>query len=125
MVTKETLDSQYLSLYKAKKNASIDLRTGELIEQGFTYNSILFTSSETAQKNWLAMDQLKDGLSYPFPITTNDDNEYLLQDATEVRTFVLVLMGTIETHYASGRNLKVQVNNAISVAEVDAVVDNR
>lgn len=122
---KDIVDSAELAAYKKNKNLSIDAKTKELIESGITYNNVLFSSSETAQNNWLAMDQLRDDLTYPFGVTTFDDSEYTFQDAGELHTFVLVGFATIEPHYSSGRSLKIQVNGASSIAEVDAIEDNR
>lgn len=122
---KDAVDAAELAAYKKAKNLIIDAKTKELIESGITYNNTLFSSSETAQNNWLAMDQLREELTYPFAVTTYDDDEYEFQNADELHTFVLVGFGTIEPHYSSGRSLKMQVNAASNIAEVDAVQDNR
>lgn len=114
-----------LSEYKAIKKIAIDLKTRELIEAGITYDNVIFSSSETAQRNWLALDQFKDFHTYPVAVTTDNDGEYTFADATSINTFVLTGMAIINAHYASGRALKVQVNAATDVAGVDAVVDNR
>lgn len=125
----EELDGSLISLtlddQKYLKNRAIDKRTRELIGAGFVYNNITFSASETAQRNWLAIDQLKDELTYPFGVSTKDDSEYLIQDAIEAHLFVLVGLGTIEPHYASGRALKQLVKAAQDQAELDAIVDNR
>jgi len=103
----------------------IDLRTQELIEQGFVYNSQTFSLSSSAQRNWLAVEQFKDSLTYPFGISTKDSGQYLIADATEAHTFSLTALGAAETHYSSGRALKQSVKSAVDAAAVDAVVDNR
>ena len=124
-VDKATLDSEYLDYYKQKKNNDIDIKTKELIEQGFVYDSTIFSTSETAQRNWMAMDQLRADLTYPFAVSTKSDGEYIFADTTEIHSFVLTGMGTIDYHYSSGRALKLQVNAATTESEVDGVVDNR
>lgn len=125
----EKLDGTIVSLplaeQKILKNQAIDSRTKELIDQGFIYNGIAFSASETAQRNWLAVDQLKDDLVFPFGISTKDDGEYLLADIAEAHIFTLTGLGSIEPHYASGRALKQLVNAAIDQAALDAIVDNR
>lgn len=124
-IPKATLDAEWLDYYKSVKNEAIDKRTRDLIVSGITYNGVLFSSSETAQRNWLALDQFKSFHTYPVAVTAEDDSEHTFADATEVNTFVLTGMSIINGHYASGRALKIQVNAATDEAGVDAVVDNR
>ena len=115
-----TLDEQ-----KILKKAAIDKRTQELIVGGFTFNNTEFSTSDSAQKNWMAIDQLRNDLPYPFAVTTKDDGEYSFADAAEVHGFALTALGAIEIHYASGRALKLQVSAATTQNELDAVVDER
>lgn len=114
-----------LSHYKYFKKKAIDGRTRDLIVSGITYNNVVFSSSETAQRNWLALDQFKAYHTYPVAVTAEDDSEHTFADATEVSTFVLTGMAIINGHYASGRALKISVDAAADEAAVDAVVDNR
>lgn len=114
-----------LDEYKKIKKTSIDIKTRELILSGFTYDNVLFSSSETAQRNWMALDQFKAFHSYPVSVTTEDDNSYSFATAEEISNFVLTAVGTINYHYSTGRALKIQVNVATDLSGVDAVVDNR
>jgi len=125
--TQEVIHQESLSLdeWKAHRNKAIDTRTQELIEAGFVYDSVVFSGSETAQRNWMAMDQARNDITYPFGVSTKDDGEHTLDDAADVHTFFLTGLATFEAHYASGRVLKQQVNVATNIEEVDAVVDNR
>jgi hypothetical protein len=116
---------QNLSEYKELKNSIIDKRTKELIDQGFVFDSVLFSTSETSQRNWMALDQFRNDLTFPFAVSTKNDGEYMIADANTTHSFTLTALGTIEYHYASGRALKQQVNEASSESEVDAIVDNR
>ena len=116
---------QNLAEYKEFKNSIIDAKTKTLIEQGFVYNSVLFSASETAQRNFMAVDQFKDDLTYPFGVSTKLDGEYDITDAIEAHSFTLTALGTIESHYGSGRALKQLVNACVSETEVDAIEDNR
>jgi hypothetical protein len=116
---------QDLDEHKLKKNKEIDTRTTELILQGFVYDSVLFSTSETAQRNWMALDQFKDDLTYPFAVSTKADGEYLVTDAIVAHNFVLTALGTIEYHYGTGRALKQQVNACVDQASVEAIQDNR
>ena len=124
-IDQATLDSEYLTYYKHQKNMLIDEKTKELILSGFTYDGVVFSTSETAQRNWMALDQFKGFHTYPVAVTADDDSEYTFPDSAEVQTFVLTGMGAINSHYASGRTLKLSVNAATDIAGVDAVADNR
>ena len=62
--------------------------------------------------------------SFPYELSKKDDNVYNLAWAN-VGLFMGTALTTVATHLASGRALKKQVVDATTVAEVDAVVDNR
>lgn len=114
-----------LQWYKDQKNDAIDSKTAELISSGFTYDSTVFSLSNEAQKNWIGLDLAKGDMTYPVKISTKSDVEYSLVDATAVHNFYLTGVAAKQGHLDSGRALKIQVNDATTVAEVDAVVDNR
>lgn len=107
------------------KNKAIDLRTRTLIAQGFVYDSVVFSTSETAQRNWIALNSLRDDLTYPFNISTKADGEYSVANAVDLHDFVLTGMGTVEYHYGTGRALKISVNSAATVEDVCAILDAR
>lgn len=117
-------DGESLESMKIKKLSEIDLKTTSLINQGFVFDSQTFSLSAAAQGNWLGMKVLENSLTWPVNCATIDGFEYSLQQV-DLDTFIGVGQVTLQTHLASGRALKVQVNNATTKAGVQAVVDNR
>ena len=72
--------------------------------------------------------QIKDdpALTYPLDWNTIDDLDvYAIPDAATLDGFYLTGVGTIRAHLDSGTALKTSVRAATTIAEVDAVVDNR
>lgn len=120
-------DIDSVSAARMHKNAEIDKRTVELINEGFTFNTKTFSLSTEAQIKWQGMKTGSDNglLTYPVKITTIDDLEDSLADATAVNDFFAAGLSAVKGHLDSGRALKVDVANATTVAEVNAVVDNR
>jgi hypothetical protein len=113
-----------LSARKAAKIAAIDSRTDDLIRQGFAFDGKNFSLSTEAQGNWTALFVFKDILSWPIPVTTNDDEEYSLT-LENLPSFCLSAAGVVNAAISSGRALKIAANAATTIAELDAVVDNR
>ena len=115
-----------ISLEQAQlsKIQAIDFRTVQLISVGFTYDGKEFSLSTNAQVNWIGMKTLESLISWPLNITTKKDNQHSLPQ-TELNTFVGTAKGVVQSHLDSGRALKVATNACTTVAEVDAIVDNR
>lgn len=108
---------------KRDRNRAIDARSRELIAQGFTFDGHQFSLSDHAQRNW--MDLIVNGLvTDPQPISTITDDVYMLasEDLAAIyaagRTQVVTVLG-------SGQQLKAAVNACETVAEVNAIEDNR
>lgn len=123
-----TLTEVSLDDYKQLRYKEIDNRTGELISQGFTYQSKVFSLSANAQTNILALDNTRDdpALTYPIKYNTIDDlDSYDVVDSTDLHTMYLTALSTKKGHVDSGTTLKTSVRNATTKAEVDAVIDNR
>jgi hypothetical protein len=124
-----TLD---LNDYKELKYAAIDQRTNELIADGTTFDNgsgaKQFSNSLSAQSNWTNIKAGKEDFNgmglFPLKITTKDNDEFELNYA-DVDGFWQSVVGTIKTHYDSGRTLKKQIHDAVDKTTVDAVVDNR
>lgn len=115
-----------LDNYKKLKINEIDIRTGELVGMGFTYNSKQFSLSATAQRNLLALELDKAILPYPLSWNTIDDlDKHDIADAAEASVFHQTALGTVETLRNSGTVLKNAVRAATDEAGVDAVIDDR
>lgn len=124
-IAQATLDGEWLETYKHFKNEQINAKTRALILGGFTWNSVEFSTTDVAQRNWLALKAFSDVLTYPKRISTKDDDHYDLVDATELSNFTGYALGVLEARYAAGVTLRDAVNAATDEAGVDAVVDNR
>ena len=118
-----------LDNYKLLRIDEIDIRTGELIFQGFEYPSAsgnIFSFSTNAQSNLLGTYSAKDLLTYPFGWSLKDDSAvYQIADSTEMANFFLTALGTKKAWQDSGTALKQAIKAAIDEAGVDAVIDNR
>jgi hypothetical protein len=121
VATELTLDE-----YKQIKFKEIDRRTAELIAEGFTYNSKVFSLSNNAQINLLGVDIKRNDGILPLTFNTIDDlDDITFTTAADVDSFFMVALATKKTHLESGNSLKVSIRNATTEAEVDAVVDTR
>jgi len=106
--------------------AQIDSKTGALITAGFPYAGKIFSMSANAQSNLLGVYSAKELLSYPFAWNTKDDSEtYQIADATEMATFFMTALGFKKAQQDSGTALKTAVRDAVDIAAVDAIIDNR
>lgn len=116
-----------LQCVKEKKNKEIDQRTVELISDGFTYDGEQFSLSIEAQSNWDGLEYcVKEGyLTPPTDVSTINDGEYILADASGVHAFYQTAVGTKKARLDSGRALKQQVNDCDSITGVLAIEDNR
>lgn len=129
---KDVVDAADFPAYKQAKNAAIDQRTVELINQGFLYSSKVFSLSSSAQSYWNGLGNLAaNGLltepdDFPMTVNTLDDTDThdIVNIANAIGLFAAAA-ATIKGHLASGTALKTQVRAATTVAEVDAVVDSR
>ena len=126
----ETLVNRYdrtdLGQYKLYMYDKIDKKTGELISQGFVYNTKTFSFSANAQSNLLGVYSAKELLTYPFDWNVKDDSEtYAIADADEMSAFFMTALTTKKAHQDSGTALKTQVRNAVDLAAVKLIVDNR
>jgi len=123
-----TLTDLTLDDYKRLRYFEIDIRTGELISQGFTYQGKMFSLSANAQTNILALDNTRDdsALSYPITYNTIDDlDSYNVVDSTDLHNMYLTALVTKKGHVDSGTTLKNNIRIAINESEVDLIVDNR
>lgn len=119
-------DLTILSELKARRYEEIDVKTGELISEGFPYAGKVFSMSTNAQSNLLGVYTAKELLAYPFAWNVKDDSEtYQIADATEMANFFMSALGFKKAMQDSGTVLKGQVRDAVDIAAVNAIVDNR
>jgi len=121
--------SEIVGINKRVKLAQIDMRTKRLIYQGAPWPPkapvAIMSLSDEAQRNWIALMVVSSGLSYPYAVTTIDDNQYNFGDVTELQQFCLYCLSVVSGRIATGRTLKLQVNACTTIQQLDAIVDNR
>lgn len=113
-----------LSEAQAAKCLEIDMRTGALFANGFTYDSTQFSLSTNAQINWMSLRVLKDLFTWPLEISTLNNETYRLA-FENIDDFCNIARDTIYNNLTSGRLLKKAVTEATSIEEVNAVIDHR
>lgn len=116
---------------KVAKQRAIDDRTSELILAGFEFppsSGLLFSASPEMQRTLQGLYAVRShpAITYPVVWATTDNQETVdLEDADDVESFYLTGLGTIRAYKDSGTALKLTVKAATTIAEVDAVEDNR
>ncbi len=121
-------DINILSSVKASKLLAIDARTDALIASGFVYSSKTFSLSLPAQIKMNGSHMVRDDPSFTYPVIWNtmDDNDTIsLADSAALDAFYLTALGTVRSHLDSGTALKDQARAAVTVAVINAIVDNR
>lgn len=106
---------------------SVDRVTGVLFSRGFTYDSTKFSLSLEAQANWnrMAASHAAGNLLFPVDVSTKSGSSYTIADATAYEAFEAACTAAIDSILNGGRSIRAQLNSATTVAEVNAVVDNR
>ena len=111
---------------KRDKSRTIDRRTRRLIKRGFTHSAKQFSLSEGAQDTLNFVFGIRADLAYPIKWNTKDDDDATsFADGPEFKAFYTSAVTTLRSHLDSGTALKDSVRAATTIAEVDAVVDNR
>ena len=124
-------DAQLLTVVQQRKYAQIDVRTRELIAQGFEFPAAsgqIFSLSSEAQRNIHWMETSRDLLEFTYPVSWNtlDDAGVLsISDSATAHNFFLAALSAYRGHLDSGTDLKDSVRAAITIAAVNAVVDSR
>jgi hypothetical protein len=109
---------------RRKKIKQIDENTERLIETYFTFDSLHFSMSPNAQKNWSDLKLHQDILTWPYEVSTYEGGSYNLELA-DLNNFIIAAATHKTTHLASGRALRQQVIDAQTIAEIDAIEDSR
>jgi hypothetical protein len=125
---KDVVDATNLPASKTIRFNQVDQRTGELIAQGYTFSGKVFSLSENAQTNILALYTTKDHTALIYPIsysTINDTEGFSVVDAATVEQMYLTALGTKRSRLDSGTALKDQIRAAATKAVLDAIIDNR
>lgn len=125
---KEKIKALNLDEYKACRFKEIDLKTEEKIKIGFSYQGKVFSLSQNAQINILALHETRNdpALTYPIEYSTIDDlGHYDVQNATDLHNMYLTALATKKAWVDSGTALKDAVRNAVDEVSVQSIIDNR
>lgn len=120
-------DSQRLAEAKSAAIAAIDARTPVLLSSGVRVNGESISCSLPAQQNLmaLAVGRLTGRTKYPLGISTTTGGQHTVLDATELDRLSDLVWNRVDDVLAKGRALRVRVLAATSIAEVEAVEDDR
>lgn len=115
---------------KLAKYVAIDVRTRELIEEGFEYpasSGDYFSLSHAAQDSLMELNAIRDE-SGVLPLDWNhkdDQGKLTIADSTAARAFIVAAFKALRAHIDGGTTLKESTRAAATVGEVDDVVDTR
>jgi hypothetical protein len=122
---------QPLDLQKEGRKQAIDAKTGQIIACGFEFDSYCFSLSDNAQNNWNRVENKYNGgtLVYPHSITAKtaegDVVNYDLTNDEQLLAFMTIVDNAVDFAVDTGRTYVIQIQEAITQAELDAIVDNR
>lgn len=122
-----TISGGTASLAKAKieKCRQVDLRTRELIDEGFTYYDIPFSMSQEAQSSWHNLYANRTTWTYPKKISNLNGGETSISSQASVESFYATYTTALWGHLDSGRNIKVKVMAAADQTALDTITDTR
>ena len=121
-------DLNDLDQLKECRFQEIDDKTGVLISNGFTYDGKVFSLSVNAQTNILALDNSRNEPEIVYPITYNtidDLDSYSVPDAATIHAMYLTALATKKGIIDAGTTLKQSIRDAVDIAAVNAIEDNR
>lgn len=106
---------------------TIDLRTNQLIKEGFSFNGKRFSLSLNAQIKIIgAYTKKSEAFIYPLVWNTIDDLEPIsIINESDFDDFFNFAFGTVKLHLDSGTNLKNQIRLASTIDETESIIDNR
>ncbi len=110
-----------------EKMSAIDRRTSTGIETGHTWeDGKTYSLSSNAQRWMIGLYIAKVLVDYPVNVNTKDDKGIgKLLNSAHVDSFYASALGSVRYWLDSGTNLKEQVRAATTVAEVEAIIDDR
>ena len=121
-------DAADLQAAKVAKLDAINAKTGQLIEAGsVVINGVAISTALTNQVSLQGIDSIiEKGLAtFPQPISATNGGTYLISSQTDLDRIGGLVATFVMTTKAEGRALRALVLACNTVAEVDAVEDNR
>ncbi len=130
---KDAVDIQRLTNIKESHKVSFKIRTNEILDAGFTYDSKIFGIDLEAKGNWEALHQHQTVMTWPQTISAIDGSTYSLE-LTNLDAFIGAGLTAGRSIYNAEYPLRASVNAIVmssytnfedAKAAVLAVVDNR
>lgn len=122
----ESVNSNVLELLKDNRKKEIDEKTSDIISAGFLFRGIIFSGSVQSQNRIMGAYLAKDMVTYPIRWFSKDDMSYLdITDSEMLIEFFATGFGALKSKIDIGSALKLSINNANSIEEVNAIVDER
>lgn len=122
------MPTRSLEYYKTLKFAEIDTQSGYLISQGFTYGGLIFSLSTNMQANlstFIQMDNFS-YVDYPVVLSSLDNLSVIeIQNQGELRQFDKDSYTAVSNILVAGNELKQDVRDALTIDDVNAVIDMR
>lgn len=121
-------DAVLLERAKAAKIAAIDARSQSLLTAGLEVaKGAVISTSDHAQRNllMLSVGVQVGSTTLPQGISTIDDGEYVITDATDLKRIQDLWTQRMTSVLDAGRALRLAVLDAETVEAVDAIVDER
>jgi len=120
----------FLDDYKAAKIETIDARTEELTNLGFTHTNgetVKLSLTNTHLIIYLGLARMNDmGLvTWPVPYATIEGEEYLISDAADLDSIIAQGGAALMYIRVGGVQLRSAIRAATTKAEIDAIHDNR
>ena len=112
---------------KEQKILKIDEKTSELILAGALHENLIFSMSASAQINWQKLESDNDAgrMEFPYTIRSKDDQYFQFADSAAANSFFKSIADHKLNHLGSGWLLVDQVKSKETIAEVEAVLDDR
>lgn len=125
-------DETPLTRAKREKKTAIDSNTDRIrVRDGKEFSGGIFDMRDGAKANWsdLAILAARGKIKYPKVILTKDDQPYVIKSEAEMDDFLAMVESYFTDDPASpvvtGRTLRIGVESAQTIEEVEAIVDDR
>jgi hypothetical protein len=123
-----SIDAAELAAAKERRYAEIDARTAALIEtSGVVVNGESISCSKTAQQNMTALvvNNLLGRVTFPRSISATNGGQYQVESSEDLLRISGLMTAFVAGKLDEGRAIRLQVFEATTLAQVEAVEDSR
>ena len=123
---KDVVDAADLPAYKEDSYEQIHDHKNNLIEQGFVYQTMVFSLGPEDRETWMGMKQGIDAglISLPEAVGTLDNDEYIIADASDFAGFYATALGTVKVRKEAAQQARKAVFDAANQSAVDTIVSD-